>query len=585
VTFLQPLLLSLAVLIGVPFIIHLFGERKYKPILFSSLKFLREIERDSLQKLQLRQWLVLLSRALWIAMLIIALAQPFFESSGGSIESGIFIIDKSFSTRIDGDYHVKTLRLTGNYPKWAIVEYDEHDHEDSLRAMVIKQIDRSKEKSQGIVFISDFQENQQNRDVINTLQSLSDKIYVLAINKTAENFAISKLRLLPSSLQQNMKSLEVLVSKNDPNSMIPIVYVNMEGKQSGRVSLNETGSGYFHFSNSENRQIPCVVKCSDDAYPEDNSRYLVIKNYPQIKILCVNKADEINYHLNALRAMDELIIKEISPDQLVSENFEEYDMMWFSNLYSLSSNMLKLVQAYGREHPVLITAGREIPQQNMWNEITGQLIAADRNNSYVLAKIPLAEGDAENLRIKQFYTSTKMTNNVLWTLGTGDPLLAKLEDNIYFLFSPFHFDWNEIGLSPYFTRYISEFINEALGVEERVYLTGESIPVQVPFSTVITPGGEKHQVKDRFMETETPGFYTIENPENKYLLAVNIPEEEMIQTNIDVSKMKVLKWDGETDDEIDKQIKGRQAQTLFYILAAVFIILEMLLLRKGESTT
>ncbi len=583
-TFLQPILLSLAVLIGVPFIIHLLGEKKYKPALFSSLKFLREIERDSLQKLQLRQWLILLSRALWIAMLIIALAQPFFASSGSTMEFGIFIIDKSFSTRIDADYSAKTRSLMKNYPRWTIIEYSENDHKDSLRAKIIKLTGQAKQKDRDIILISDFQENQQNADIIYTCNSISNNIYMLPLKKTAENFAISKLRVLNSPMQQNMRSLEVQVSKNDPNATIPMVYVNLEGRQSGRVSLDEAGSGYFHFSDSKNRQIPCVVKCSDDAYPEDNSRYLVIKNYPKIKILCVNKADEINYHINALRAMDELIIKEISPDKLLSENFEDYDMLWFSNLYAVSPNMLKLIQAYGREHPILITAGKDIPFPNMWQEITGQLIATDKNNSYVLAKIKHNGDETENLRIKQFYSSSKRANKVLWPLGSGDPLLAQLEDNIYLLFSPFHFEWNEMGLSPYFTRYITEFVNKALGVEEHRYFTGESIPMPVPFSIVITPGGEKHQVKEWFTETETPGFYTIENSEEKSLLAVNIPEEEMVQTKIDLSKMKVLKWDSKTNDEIDKQIKGREAQTLFYILAAVFVILEMFLLRKGEST-
>ncbi len=102
--FLQPLLLALGVLIGVPFIIHLLGERKYQALSFSSLKFLREIEHDSLQKLQLRQWLILLSRALWISMLVLALAQPFLSKGGGSLEPGILILDKSFSTRIDKNF-------------------------------------------------------------------------------------------------------------------------------------------------------------------------------------------------------------------------------------------------------------------------------------------------------------------------------------------------------------------------------------------------------------------------------------------------------------------------------------------------
>jgi len=46
----------------------------------------------------------------------------------------------------------------------------------------------------------------------------------------------------------------------------------------------------------------------------------------------------------------------------------------------------------------------------------------------------------------------------------------------------------------------------------------------------------------------------------------------------------MLKWEGENIADIEKQIKGRNSQTLFYILSLLFIIFEMLLLRKGERT-
>ncbi|MEA3392522.1 MAG: BatA domain-containing protein, partial [Candidatus Marinimicrobia bacterium] len=134
--FLQPLLLTLGVLIGIPFIIHFLGERKYQALSFSSLKFLREIEHDSLQKLQLRQWLVLVSRALWISMLVFTLAQPFFSRGRGSLEPGIMIIDKSFSTRLDEKFRVAEESLKKKFPRWDIVAYNERTNLDSLREQV-----------------------------------------------------------------------------------------------------------------------------------------------------------------------------------------------------------------------------------------------------------------------------------------------------------------------------------------------------------------------------------------------------------------------------------------------------------------
>jgi hypothetical protein len=91
-------------------------------------------------------------------------------------------------------------------------------------------------------------------------------------------------------------------------------------------------------------------------------------------------------------------------------------------------------------------------------------------------------------------------------------------------------------------------------------------------------------VKDIFTETRIPGFYRIENMERSRTVAVNIPDEECIQTTISDPVINILPWNGEDVEGIDRLIRGRNTQTLFFILASIFIILEMLLLKKGERT-
>jgi hypothetical protein len=45
-----------------------------------------------------------------------------------------------------------------------------------------------------------------------------------------------------------------------------------------------------------------------------------------------------------------------------------------------------------------------------------------------------------------------------------------------------------------------------------------------------------------------------------------------------------IEWDGKKVEDIDRRIKGRNGETLFYILAVLLIILEMILVKKGESS-
>ena len=583
--FLQPLLLALGVLIGIPFIIHLLGERKYQALSFSSLKFLREIEQDSLQKLQLRQWLILVSRALWISMLVFALAQPFFSNSGGSLEPGIIIADNSFSTRTDEKFRVAEESLKKKFPRWDIVAYNENNNLDSLREQIRQNIKKNKRENPNIIFLSDFQRNEQNKEVIKIVGSFTNRAYGLRVIKAKQNFTISHFRLIDqNNNSRDMKSIEVQLSQNEQTLISPAVFFNLNGQRVGRASVDEEGYGYFHFSVPEEGDISCVVTCSEDEYPEDNKRYLVIRNQQRSNILCIDEKSEGNYHIKALRAMEQVKLTEITPEKLLSVNLDQYDMLWFSNIYSVNQNMIKAIRLFAEEKPVMMTAGKIIDHPNSWEDIVGDLkLVMDENAYYRVKNIPGVEAETD-FRIKRYYQTSHQAENKLWELASNDPLLMEVENNIYLLLSPFHFDWNEMGLSPYFTRAISGLIEHMLDIDDLSYEIGETIPIKEPFTKVTTPTGEKYQVNDIFTHTNNPGFYAIENSNGRKTFAVNTPESECVQAQLKTENIKILEWNGEDTADIERQIKGRNSQTLFYILALLFIVFEMILLRKGERT-
>ncbi len=583
--FLQPLLLTLGVLIGIPFIIHLLGERKYQALSFSSLKFLREIEHDSLQKLQLRQWLVLVSRALWISMLVFTLAQPFFPKGRSSLEPGIMITDKSFSTRIDEKFRVAEESLKKKFPRWDIVAYNKRTNLDSLREQIHQNIKKNKRENPNIIFLSDFQRNEQNKKVIKIIGSFTNRAYGLRVIKVKQNFAISHLRLIDeNNNSRDMKSIEVQLLHNEQTLISPAVFVNLNGQKVGRANVDKKGYGYFHFSVPDEDHISCVVSCFEDEYPEDNKRYLVIRNQQRSNILCIDEKSEGNYHIKALRAMEQVKLTEITPEKLLSVNLDQYDMLWFSNIYSVNQNMIKAIRTFAEEKPVIVTAGKMIDHPNGWESIVGDLKSVmDESAYYRVKNIPGVEAGTD-FRIKRYYHTSHHAGNILWELASNDPLLMETENNIYLLLSPFHFDWNEMGLSPYFTRAISELIEHMLNIEDLSCETGETISIKEPFSKVTTPTGEKYQVNDIFTHTNSPGFYAIENSSGRKTVAVNIPESEYVQAQLKIENIKILEWNGEDTADIERQIKGRNSQTLFYILALLFIIFEMMLLRKGERT-
>lgn len=104
--FLNPLVLLGLAAAAIPILIHLFNFRKPRRVEFSSLQFLRELERKAMRKMRLRQWLLLALRTLAIAFLVLAFARPTVESGwaavfGGRVETAsALVIDNSRSMTV-----------------------------------------------------------------------------------------------------------------------------------------------------------------------------------------------------------------------------------------------------------------------------------------------------------------------------------------------------------------------------------------------------------------------------------------------------------------------------------------------------
>ncbi len=102
-TFLNPLVLLGLVAAVIPLIIHLFNFRRPKKIDFSSLAFLKELQRSTMQRMRIKQWLLLLLRTLAVACLILAFARPTLTGGlagtlGGRASTSLaLVVDNSLS--------------------------------------------------------------------------------------------------------------------------------------------------------------------------------------------------------------------------------------------------------------------------------------------------------------------------------------------------------------------------------------------------------------------------------------------------------------------------------------------------------
>ena len=108
--FAHPLFLIALSALAIPIIVHLFNFRKYKRIYFTNVDFLENIQQETRKNSQLRQLLILISRLLAVAALVLAFAQPYILNS---IQKRDQFTQQSVCIYVDNSYSMEAIATEG----------------------------------------------------------------------------------------------------------------------------------------------------------------------------------------------------------------------------------------------------------------------------------------------------------------------------------------------------------------------------------------------------------------------------------------------------------------------------------------
>lgn len=102
--FKQPEILYFLFLLIVPILVHLFQLRRFKKEYFTNVRFLQALSIQTRKSSKIKKWLLLACRLLLLTCIILAFAQPFFESKDSKDASNkmYIILDNSFSMQAKG---------------------------------------------------------------------------------------------------------------------------------------------------------------------------------------------------------------------------------------------------------------------------------------------------------------------------------------------------------------------------------------------------------------------------------------------------------------------------------------------------
>ncbi|MCX2745971.1 BatA domain-containing protein [Mangrovivirga sp. M17] len=124
--FLYPAVLWFLFALSIPVIIHLFSFRRAKRLNFSSLKNLRLVKNHSDTKNNLKRYLILLSRILFLLLLILCFAGPYIpsETDRRKSESVVIFVDNSPSMTIESDDGIPLIDRAVGLGNQIVQKYD-----------------------------------------------------------------------------------------------------------------------------------------------------------------------------------------------------------------------------------------------------------------------------------------------------------------------------------------------------------------------------------------------------------------------------------------------------------------------------
>ena len=429
-SFLNPFFLIGLAALAIPLIIHLINLRKPERLPFSTLAFFEELQKSTIKRIKIKQYLLLLLRIAAIVFLALALARPFLppatSGSGGSDQPRVvaLLIDNSPSMgQIDeqGPYLDQALQVARDIVNRApghdrflvettngesleptlvnaseagrIIDKIENQNKGNFIASRLQQLHNQAQDApfqRGVVYlITDGQKTQLQplEDVESLNDSDSPKIIsvqtVLVGTKPQKNVAITSIDLKSKMISKgNPVSIQAEV-RNYSDEPVANQFISMEvgGRVTGQyeVNLDANASQKFMFELVPNKtgDVTGRFVLEGDDITFDNQRYFVVNVPASRSALLVSDAGQQNsdfasYLKPTLEAAEEtnaqVKFDEVYTNQLSQKNWQTYDVLIFDGLKTIPEYLFTDLQRYVQNGKGILFLPSEQGDVNNYNK-------------------------------------------------------------------------------------------------------------------------------------------------------------------------------------------------------------------------
>ncbi len=367
-TFLNPFLLVAMAAAAIPLLLHLLNLRKLRTVEFSSLRFLKELQKTRIRRLKLKQILLLILRTCLVIFAVLAFARPALKGSAGlpgahAATTAVILVDNSFSMDArdglgsrfaqaqqaaldvvdlleenDEAYLVPMADLRSvidaepsrnreglkNAVTGMPLGYRRADLDDALR-MAASLLDKSENLNKELYIITDAQRSNAS-GAIDSLHILGEntRVYLMPIGGGGTvgggNLGLDSIRLLSSVFELN-KPVELRAwvhnyGESDVRNATVSMYINKERLAQSGVSVAAGATEVVEMAGPPKRPglQGGYVEIEGDGLDADNRRYFAFPLGDRTSVALSGSPESMNYLGLALGiAGDALAVERVAP--------------------------------------------------------------------------------------------------------------------------------------------------------------------------------------------------------------------------------------------------------------------------------
>lgn len=512
--FKHPEILYALLLLIIPILVHLFQLQKFVKVPFTNVKFLKKIEQQSRKSAKLKKWLVLITRMLVFASLIIAFSQPFIANTSGLQNTNTIIyLDNSFSMQAKGEqgellkFAIQKIVDLNNLPNHnltvitnnkvfkdlntkqlknellTIKNYPIHQNLNTVLLKVNTLKEKSKNSSNNYILISDYQ-------YFNTIDSIS----FLNVNES-----VTLLKLKPNKIINFYIDSVYIHTKTSTEIKLKVLLKSTtKSSQSIPVSLFENkkliGKSISYFKNSTNSVVEFTIPYSinftgkitlnDNALDFDNTFYFTISKPEKINVLSIGKPAKF---LEKIYTKDEFNYTSTILEKLNFNSIQKQHLILLNEVDVISTELINSLSEFSKNGGNIVVIPSQNAQLNSYNSLLNKLnvgkikskVEGERKITSIKFKHPLIsdvfEKEITNFQYPKtaFYFQTTFHNasSVINLDNNASFITASKTNNtnFYWISSPLNSKTSNFTKSPLVVPIFYNFGKNSLKFSELYY--------------------------------------------------------------------------------------------------------------------